>query len=283
MEGQTAILAAIMAGVVATTVTVLIEKYGGVVGGILGTIPTTIIPAAIGMGSEGGNDSLIISLAIVPAGMLINAIFLSTWAILPNKLPSKWSSNRKLIFTIMSSLIIWICSGIIAIYAVDIAIENNFSAYQIAIIGFLMVGFLGAIMCWNLRPAPKGKNLVSKIVLISRGLVAATAIGIAVIISGLGMPLIAGLASVFPAIFLTSMIALWIAQGPSVPLGAAGPMMMGGASVAAYSIIAMWSMIEYGLFIGSVIAWFGSIVLWSVPSFVYVNWRAKVQKIEIAR
>ena len=283
MEGQTAILAAIMAGVVATTVTVLIEKYGGVVGGILGTIPTTIIPAAIGMGSEGGNDSLIISLAIVPAGMLINAIFLSTWAILPNKLPSKWSSNRKLIFTIMSSLIIWICSGIIAIYAVDIAIENNFSAYQIAIIGFLMVGFLGAIMCWNLRPAPKGKNLVSKIVLISRGLVAATAIGIAVIISGLGMPLIAGLASVFPAIFLTSMIALWIAQGPSVPLGAAGPMMMGGASVAAYSIIAMWSMIEYGLFIGSIIAWFGSIVLWSVPSFVYVNWRAKVQKIEIAR
>ena len=283
MEGQTAILAAIMAGVVATTVTVLIEKYGGVVGGILGTIPTTIIPAAIGMGSEGGNDSLIISLAIVPAGMLINAIFLSTWAILPNKLPSKWSSNRKLIFTIMSSLIIWTCSGIIAIYAVDIAIENNFSAYQIAIIGFLMVGFLGAIMCWNLRPAPKGKNLVSKIVLISRGLVAATAIGIAVIISGLGMPLIAGLASVFPAIFLTSMIALWIAQGPSVPLGAAGPMMMGGASVAAYSIIAMWSMIEYGLFIGSVIAWFGSIVLWSVPSFVYVNWRAKVQKIEIAR
>jgi len=283
MEGQTAILAAIMAGVVATTVTVLIEKYGGVVGGILGTIPTTIIPAAIGMGSEGGNDSLIISLAIVPAGMLINAIFLSTWAILPNKLPSKWSSNRKLIFTIMSSLIIWTCSGIIAIYAVDIAIENNFSAYQIAIIGFLMVGFLGAIMCWNLRPAPKGENLVSKIVLISRGLVAATAIGIAVIISGLGMPLIAGLASVFPAIFLTSMIALWIAQGPSVPLGAAGPMMMGGASVAAYSIIAMWSMIEYGLFIGSVIAWFGSIVLWSVPSFVYVNWRAKVQIFEIAR
>jgi hypothetical protein len=283
MEGQTAILAAIMAGVVATTVTVLIEKYGGVVGGILGTIPTTIIPAAIGMGSEGGNDSLIISLAIVPAGMLINAIFLSTWAILPNKLPSKWSSNRKLIFTIMSSLIIWTCSGIIAIYAVDIAIENNFSAYQIAIIGFLMVGFLGAIMCWNLRPAPKGENLVSKIVLISRGLVAATAIGIAVIISGLGMPLIAGLASVFPAIFLTSMIALWIAQGPSVPLGAAGPMMMGGASVAAYSIIAMWSMIEYGLFIGSIIAWFGSIVLWSVPSFVYVNWRAKVQKFEIAR
>ena len=79
MEVQTVLLAALMAGIVATAVTVLIEKYGGVIGGILGTIPTTIIPASIGMASEGGDDALIISLAIVPAGMLINAIFLSVW------------------------------------------------------------------------------------------------------------------------------------------------------------------------------------------------------------
>ena len=77
------------------------------------------------------------------------------------------------------------------------------------------------------------------------------------------------------------MVALWISQGPSVPLGAAGPMMIGGASVAAYSIIAMWSMIEYGLFVGSVIAWVGSIVFWSIPSFAYVNWRLKIQKFDV--
>ena len=280
MEGQTALLAAVMAGVVATTVTVLIEKYGGVVGGILGTIPTTIIPAAIGMGAEGGDDSLILSLAIVPAGMLINAIFLSTWAILPSKLPIEWSSNKRLLCTSICALIVWTFTGIIAIQIVDLAIDENYSAYQIAVTGFLLVGVLGAIMCWNLKPAPKGKNDVSSIILISRGFVAATAIGIAVLISGLGMPLLAGLASVFPAIFLTSMVALWISQGPSVPLGAAGPMMIGGASVAAYSIIAMWSMIEYGLFVGSVIAWVGSIVFWSIPSFAYVNWRLKVQKFD---
>lgn len=282
MEGQTALLAALMAGIVATTVTVLIEKYGGVLGGILGTIPTTIIPAAIGMASEGGDEALQLSLAIVPTGMLINAIFLSTWAILPNKLPMTWSSNKKLIVTCISSLIIWTSAGIVAIQAVDLAIKNNYSAYQISIIGFLLVGTLGTIMCWNLKPAPKGKNQVNKIILFSRGFVAAVSIGIAVLISGLGMPLLAGLASVFPAIFLTSMVALWMAQGPSVPLGAAGPMMMGGASVAAYSIIAMWSMIEYGLAIGSLIAWFGSIILWSIPSFAYVNWRSKIKMFDEA-
>ena len=276
MEVQTVLLAALMAGIVATAVTVLIEKYGGVIGGILGTIPTTIIPASIGMASEGGNDALIISLAIVPAGMLINAIFLSVWALLPEKLPKTWSQNTSLIFTSLSSLMIWTGVGLLTIYIINIAIENNLSPIQISVIGFLLVVTIGSLMCWNLKPAPKGKNKVSKMILTARGIVAATAIGIAVLISSLGMPLLAGLASVFPAIFLTSMIALWLAQGPSVPLGAAGPMMMGGASVAMYSIIAMWSLIEYGLLVGSVIAWIGSITLWSVPSFVFVNWRAKV-------
>lgn len=276
MEVQTVLLAALMAGIVATAVTVLIEKYGGVIGGILGTIPTTIIPASIGMASEGGDDALIISLAVVPTGMLINAIFLSVWALLPDKLPKTWSQNTSLIFTSLSSLMIWTGVGLLTIYIIDIAIENNLSPIQISVIGFLLVVTLGTLMCWNLKPAPKGKNKVSKMILTARGIVAATAIGIAVLISSLGMPLLAGLASVFPAIFLTSMIALWLAQGPSVPLGAAGPMMMGGASVAMYSIIAMWSLIKYGLLVGSVIAWIGSITLWSVPSFVFVNWRAKV-------
>ena len=70
--------------------------------------------------------------------MLINAIFLSTWAILPNKLPMTWSSNKKLIVTCISSLIIWTSAGIVAIQAVDLAIKNNYSAYHISIIGFLL-------------------------------------------------------------------------------------------------------------------------------------------------
>ena len=139
MEGQTVLLAALMAGIVATTVTVLIEKYGGVVGGILGTIPTTIIPASIGMASEGGNEALIVSLAIVPAGMLINAIFLSIWALLPDKLPKTWSQNSSLIFTSIISLIIWALVGLFTISIIDRAIGNNYSPEEISIVGLSLI------------------------------------------------------------------------------------------------------------------------------------------------
>ena len=100
---------------------------------------------------------------------------------------------------------------------------------------------------------------------------AATAIGIAVGLSGLGFPTLAGLASVFPAIFLTSMVALWLAQGPTVPQGAAGPMMLGGASVAVYANVAMWSLPAYGSVVGSAMAWVASVVGWSLPAFMVLR------------
>ena len=71
-----------------------------------------------------------------------------------------------------------------------------------------MLLFITAIV-FNPRLAhAQGDRRVSTMVLVARGVMAATAIGIAVGFSGLGFPTLAGLASVFPAIFLTSMVAL---------------------------------------------------------------------------
>ena len=62
--------------------------------------------------------------------------------------------------------------------------------------------------------------------------------------------LMAGLASTFPAIFLTTMVSLWISQGQAVTQGAAGPMMLGGLAVVGYSM--MYTLIEpiFGVALG---------------------------------
>ena len=69
------------------------------------------------------------------------------------------------------------------------------------------------------------------------------------------------------------MAALWISQGPEVPSGAAGPMMLGGSSVAVYSLIAPWALPEFGIVIGSIITWTGSVVLISLPAFWWLKVR----------
>jgi len=266
MLASSILLSALLAGLVATAVTVAIEKWGGLVGGFLGTVPSTIVPAGIGMYLAGGEDEIVSSMMVVPLGMLLNALFLGAWLVLP-----RWFSNAShpLLLTSICALAFWCVMGI----GVWFLLQNTvvgilLSEQEFAAVGLILLVIIAAAFNWRPQPTPKGSEAVSKTVLVSRGMMAAVAIGIAVWLAGLGFPLLAGLASVFPAIFLTSMVALWIAQGPTVPQGAAGPMMLGGVSVAIYANLAMWSLPAYGVVLGTLVAWFGSVLGWSIPAFL---------------
>ena len=263
------LFSAVLAGIVATAVTVAIEKWGGLVGGLLGTVPSTIVPAGIGIYLAGSEDDFISSMMVVPLGMLLNALFLGAWLVLP-----RWFSNAShpLLLTSIGALAFWCVMGMGVWFLLQNTVAGTLLTEQeLAAVGLVLLFFIAVWFNRRPQPTPKGTNAVSKTVLFARGSMAAAAIGVAVWMAGLGLPLLAGLASVFPAIFLTSMVALWLAQGPTVPQGAAGPMMLGGASVAVYANIAIWSLPAYGAVVGSLIAWVGSVVGWSLPAFMVLR------------
>ena len=267
MLASSILLSALLAGLVATAVTVAIEKWGGLIGGLLGTAPSTIVPAAIGMYIAGGEAALITSMSVVPLGMLLNALFLGAWIVLPRVFTNMPSP---LVAITISSLALWALMGALMLWSID-TLLGSLNEGELARFGFVLLFTVAIVFNWRPQAAPKGNKSVSRKVLLARGTMAAIAIGIAVWFSGQGQPLLAGLASVFPAIFLTSMVALWLAQGQAVPQGAAGPMMLGGASVAIYANLAMWSLPTYGIVIGTLIAWFGSVLGWSVPAFIVLK------------
>ena len=100
-------------------------------------------------------------------------------------------------------------------------------------------------------------------------MLAATAIALSVLLAQSGSPLLAGIASVFPAIFLTTMVSVWLSQGEAVQAGAVGPMMLGSGAVSAYALIAVLSFEAYGPWLGALAAWGGSVVLCSVPAALW--------------
>jgi hypothetical protein len=259
---------AIFAGAVAIFVTILIEKFGGLVGGVLGTIPSTIIPAAAGVYLIDGEDALFSSMSIVPLAMLVNGLFLSVWIILPKYISN---SKRPLLITTISALSTWLLFAFIALSIANTSQSMEISSPTLAVIGLVSLICVSVFFNLKTRPSPKGNNKVPLLILSLRGLAAAIAIAIALLLAQIGQPLIAGLASAFPAIFLTSMIALWISQGITVPQGAAAPMMLGGVSVAVYSLIVMWSIPAYDVIMGSIIAWILSVTLWSIPAFLLLR------------
>lgn len=268
MVNSTIILYGIFAGLVAILVTVAIEKFGGFIGGVLGTVPSTIIPAAAGVYALEGDESLTASMSVVPIGMLINGVFLGVWIILPKYIAS---DRLKLPITVISSLLTWAILALLSLIIVREVTGGTISEMTLGMIGLVLLAILAIMFNLSNRAAPKGLNKVPIIILSIRGIAAGLAIAACLVLAEIGLPFVAGLASAFPAIFLTSMVALWLSQGPQVPQGAAAPMMLGGASVSVYALLAMWSLPSFGIFIGSLIAWFGAVGLWTIPAFLLLR------------
>jgi hypothetical protein len=248
-------VSAAFAGLVAIAVTMAIERWGGRLGGVWGTLPTTIVPAAIGIYSQSPDLARFrAAMYATPAGILINVVFLLLWRALPPRLP-RWALGKRLAAVVTLSMVAW------ALMAVTVVLGMEWVRGRLPSLGWVggaltvIIALVGMAACLRAPPAPKGTRRVGVGALASRGVLAALAIGGAVWLAAVGGDLGAGVAAVFPAIFLTTMVSLWISQGEAVQAGAVGPMMLGATSVAAFAVLAAWTLPVWGMGWGTVAAW----------------------------
>ena len=268
-----ALPSALFAGGVAIGVTVAIERWGGRIGGVLGTLPSTIIPAAIGIYLS-NEDPLVFQHAMdaTPLGMLVNGIFLWSWRSWPHRLPPR-SMPQRLAIMVLLTMATWLLCALGVVSLSARWIDSGFDSLWLGLTGVIILGGLGLGASLHARPSPRGKRSVGTLALLSRGLFAATAIGLAVWLSKTAGGLTAGVVSVFPAIFLTTMVSIWISQGEDVQLGAIGPMILGSSSVAAFALAARWTLPAYGPTTGTLLAWVLAVALASFPAWKWLQWR----------
>ncbi|KAL6070113.1 Membrane transporter protein [Balamuthia mandrillaris] len=320
-------LSSVFAGLAAVGVTVAIERFGGTVGGVIGTLPSTVVPASIGLALRTSSlDDLQEALYAVPVGSLsayssfllpsffplppfssffmhvlafvfaestkqtgmtlsIGCLFL--WRVIPPHLPSV-SLYKRLSMMIAISLLVWLVSAILAFFGLHLLAEHT--GVTVVIIGPLCVVAMfiaGVLACLKSVPSPKGTRKVGMGVYFARALLAGGAIGICILLAH-WEEVVAGITAAFPAIFLTSMVGLWISQGEAVPSGAVGPMMLGSTSVGSYPIIlplilSQLSSTSTGgehhmmtVVISVVITWFISACFVSLPIFFGLRYKERL-------
>ncbi|MCB9763202.1 MAG: hypothetical protein H6739_25725 [Alphaproteobacteria bacterium] len=235
--------------------TVLIERFGGLIGGLLGTLPSTIVPAAAGIvAGSPSEEGFALAMCAVPAGMLVNAGFLWLWRALPPRLPAG-SVGARLGAMVALTLGAWAAGAAVLVGLMGAAADAGIEPMATGLGSLALLVLLGVAASLRPLPAPRGTRRVGPVTLVARGGLAAVAIGVSVALSATGGALAAGMAAVFPAIFLTTMVALWLSQGEAVPTGAVGPMMLGSASVAAYALLVVVTFPALGVLGGSVVAW----------------------------
>jgi len=214
------------------------------------------------------------SMDAASAGMLVNALFLYSWRFFPERLPA-WPLPRLLVIMSCLSLTLWLVLAVGLVLTSEWVFQGG-SSRGLGWGGLAAVLTIGAVATWRSTPAPRGTRRVSSFALFGRGVFAASAIGLAILLSAWIGGLAAGVASIFPAMFLTAMVSLWWSQGRAVPGGAVGPMMLGSASVAAYAVIAREAVPAYGVWSGSLFAWVLAVSLVTVPAWKWLSWRRSV-------
>lgn len=262
--GLRMLLAGLGAGAVAVTATRLIERLGSRLGGVLGTAPSTIVPAGIGLAAA-GREGLDDALGAVPVGMWVNAVFLWSWRWLPRAV-SAAPAALQLPLTITASLLLWAGVALAALAGLDRARAAGAPPLLLGGLAWAASLLVGALSARGAGPPRGPARPVGPLTLIARGLLAAAAVAGALGAGAAFGPRAAGLAAVFPAIFLTTMVSLWLAQGQAVSGAAVGPMMLGSASVGAYALIAAHTLPAWGPALGSASAWLGAVCAVTLPA-----------------
>lgn len=265
---------ALFAGLVAVGATVAIERWGGVIGGLLGTLPTTVVPASLGIWAASSDPTTFAAaMGAIPVGMLVNAGFLFLWRVGPRLLPEA-SLGIRLALMIAVSLSAWAVLALLSVIGLAAASERGLSAVSLGIVALAVNVGVGLAAAGRRVPAPRGRNRVSWLALLSRAGLAGAAIAAATALAWTGDGYLSGVASVFPAIFLTAMVGLWVSQGAAVPAGAVGPMMLGGSSVGAYALLAAFALPALGPVPGVLVAWGLAAACITAPAALWLRWRA---------
>lgn len=280
-DAVSAVIAGLFAGVAATAVTVSVEKLGGRLGGVLATSPSTIIPASIAFWNAADSlDGYYTAILVTPVGMVANAAFLQVWRLVPAKMSAwDWDMPRIFVATIAASLLLWLAmaGAIVGILEVLLDAAGIPGLLGLALAGVACTVCMGLQATWRAAPAPAGKRRVGALTLLARGVAATLSVGASVLVSR-ALPAISGLLSIFPVIFMTAMVALWISQGNAVPLGSTGPMLLGLTSVPVYSLLHAATAPSVGPWWAALIAWAIAVLCVSYPARVFIEWRAKEQQ-----
>ncbi|HVQ01699.1 MAG TPA: DUF3147 family protein [Candidatus Thermoplasmatota archaeon] len=228
-------------------ITVVAERYGTKTGGILGTLPSTILIAYLFISYNEGIHVATQSVAVVPAEMGANVIFLLLFALF---------AYRSFALALAVSISIWTMLSLLLLF---FNLENLLISFLIFSAGFAIAML---VLEWRKKIKSVGKvqTCYTPLRIILRGLFAGIIIGTAVLLSNVGAVL-SGILSAFPVIFLSTMIIAMRMQGPDFAAGMAKSMIFGSPSVVCYALAIYFFYPAYGILIGTIGAYVLSFIV----------------------
>jgi len=228
----------ILSALIVVVVTIIAERYGTKVGGILGTLPHLIIIAFVFIALSKGEDFASRAALVVPAEIGINILFLFTFAHYCHHSMTRALATSLTLWALLSGLLVW----------------SEIPSMPLSVLIFLT--------CWGLayhvtervkRVGSVGKVKVhyTPMKVIGRGVLAGVVIAFSVVMSNVGSA-VSGIFSVFPAMFLSTMVISLREHGPDFVRGLSKAMVFGTPSVMSFGVGVHYLYPELGIVYGTI-------------------------------
>jgi hypothetical protein len=244
-EVTTVLIRASISGLLGTFVSILftglIYKFGGALGGVLSSTPSLLIPSTVGIVLQYYDDEVGLSSSMfsVPIGSIILLLYTFTWKIVLY-LPEHWGSIRKLLLTIFLTYCVWGSLTVTVFYTTNYIKEQYNLPHLNVYIGlscFASQLFIGPFLLYHApdQPPPSSAK-INIIATVIRSFFVFCVVFSAVMLV-LVDPTASGLATSFPAVFPSTIINIWLSQGPDYALGTLGPLISGCISGPIYTTL----------------------------------------------
>jgi hypothetical protein len=254
-------LSFIIAAAWVSIATVVAERLGTRAGGMVATLPSTLVVALFFISVEEGTAFAADVARVVPAEMGVNVVFLALFAMMAHRglAPALGASLGG--WAVLSAILIWAAPG----------------ALLVTVPVFVVAAVLMTLWLRRERAFSQvgGQHIAYTVPEIAfRGLLAGAMIAISVAAASLAGPVLGAVLSVFPAIFTSTMVILYLRQGPEFTGATGSVMILGSANVVVYAMLAAWSLPAMGAVAGTVLSLAISYV-WSLATYLPFARRAR--------
>jgi len=224
-----------------TAGTILAERYGTKVGGLIAGVPSTILMSLFFIAWTQSTAVAIEATTVVPIIGGINCLFVVVYIVL-----------LKINFwlALSGALIVWAVLS----YGLVLADFGNFALSSIAYVCMLSLSYY--IVDKGLRVTSEpGKELrYTFVMMVFRALFSGGIIVLAVVMTKIGGPLLGGMFSMFPAMFIGILFITYFSNGASFSAAVMKAAMLGAISVVVYGTSVRYTYVPLGLWWGTAVS-----------------------------
>ncbi len=236
-------LSFIIGGIWVVVATVLADKLGSKIGGLISGLPSTVMFGLFFLGWTQNSEAAVSATSIIPIVGGINCLFLVVYVYFIKK--NFWKA-------VLSSIFLWLILSYILT-------RLHFNNYVVSIFSYIFLFIISFVFMEHfLKITSKvGKKInYTPMVILIRAFVGGTVIALSVYVGKIGGPILGGMISMFPAMFISTIFVTYFTQGPLFSAGMMKSSMISAISVIVYSIIVRVTYIPLGILHGTLISIF---------------------------